>query len=169
MKHIVMIIAPENFRDEELFEPRRVLEQEGYTVTVASTKLGEITGSHGGTATAELLLGEVKPDDFDAAVFVGGSGASVLQDNLEAHRIAQDMVAKQKVVGAICFAPVIIAKAGVLRSKRFTATKEQVATVQALGSRYVDEGVVVDGNIVTADGPHSASDFGSVIHKLLSS
>lgn len=162
-----MVIAPEDFRDEELFEPMAELEKAGNKVTVASTKTGQIKGSHGRTAESEVLISKVLTTNYDSVVFVGGSGAAVLQDNIDAHRIASEMNAKQKLVGAICFAPTIIAKAGLLKGKKFTCTNDQVEVIQSTGANYQGHGVVEDGNIVTADGPQSATAFGQKLAQRL--
>ena len=78
-KKVVMIIAEKNFRDEELLEPKKILEEEGASVTVASTTLRTATGMFGAKATPDILLSELKMDEYDAIIFVGGAGAESLE------------------------------------------------------------------------------------------
>ncbi|MCD6082498.1 DJ-1/PfpI family protein, partial [Candidatus Aerophobetes bacterium] len=113
-KKAVMIIAEKNFRDEELFEPKKILEAEGVKVIVASTSFNTARGMLGGKVKPDMLLSEIKVDDYDAIIFVGGSGASQYWNDSLAHNIAKEAVEKNKVLGAICIAPVTLANAGVL-------------------------------------------------------
>ena len=162
-KKVVMVIAPSNFRDEELFETKSVLEQAGVEVTIASSATGEITGSQGGKATAAIALSEVNPADYDAVVFVGGQGASTYFNDSTAQNLAKDALSKGKVVAAICIAPSILANAGLLDGKSATAFSSEQSNLESNGATYTGEAVTVDGKIITADGPSSARSFGEAI------
>jgi protease I len=120
-------------------------------------------------ATPDILTEDVNVNDYDAVIFVGGSGATVYLDDPVAHKIAQDAVSKNKIVGAICIAPVTLAKAGILKGKRVTTypVEENQKQLKALGAVYTAQPVEKDGNIITADGPKSAKEFGEEISKAL--
>ncbi|MFQ5835431.1 MAG: DJ-1/PfpI family protein, partial [bacterium] len=75
-KKVLIIIAERNFRDEELLKPRKILEDRGVKVTVASTSLQDARGMLGATVKPDILLSSVKVQDYDVITFVGGSGAS---------------------------------------------------------------------------------------------
>lgn len=167
MKRILMIIAPINFRDEEFFRPKEVFEKKGFQVTVASKETGRATGMLGGTANASKKLEQVNMDEYDAAVFVGGSGASVYFNDETALEIARKASASNKAVGAICIAPSILANAGILEGKNATCYPSEKRNLSAKGAVCNEKGVVADGNIVTADGPGSAEEFGNRIAELL--
>lgn len=167
-KNILMIIASKNFRDEEYFIPFEIFQREGAKVATASSAKGEIVGVEGGEARATLTLKEVKTDNFDAFVFAGGSGATEYFDNNEAHRIAQEAVSAHKILAAICIAPVILARAGVLRGKKATVwssilDKTGKKELKEAGCVIEDKKVVTDGKIITADGPSSAQEFAKTI------
>lgn len=166
---VLMIIACSQFRDEELAKPREVFEKAGYEVTVASDKAEGCKGMLGAEAKVDKLLGDVSAKDFDAVVFVGGTGAKVLFDNADAHRVAKEADGAGKVLAAICIAPSILAKAGVLKDRKATVWEgeEFVAILKDGGSTYEGEDVVVDGRIVTANGPDAAQAFGEKIAELL--
>ncbi|NTU78989.1 MAG: hypothetical protein HGA45_06235 [Chloroflexales bacterium] len=168
MCQIVMIIPPAQFRDEELFETRVVLEVAGHAVVVASTTTQPCTGMLGGRTTPALTLAEVQPEAFDAVVFVGGAGVQQFYHDERALQLARAMQARGKIVAAICLAPVVLANAGVLTGKQATVSRSEVATIQRHGAHYGGPGVVVDGTIVTGDGPQSARQFGRAIAALLS-
>jgi protease I len=155
-----MVIAPEVFRDEEYAHPKQVLELKGADVTTASTRAGTCHGKLGMAAEASVALTDVLANDYDAVVFVGGGGAEVYFDDLRAHELARDALAQGKVVGAICIAPSILARAGLLAGVRATAFPSQRDDLVAHGARWSDGPVEVDGAIITANGPDAAHDFG---------
>lgn len=167
MANILMIIAPERFRDEELFIPKEEFEKDGHTTTIASAINGLCTGARGGSATATLTLDEVVTDDFDALVFVGGGGSKVYFEDHEAIRIAQEMNDKGKVVAAICLAPVILANAGLLNGKKATVAGTEAKTIENKGATYTGPGVTVDGNIVTGNAPKASRLFAQSINERL--
>ncbi len=72
-KKVLMVIAPDQFRDEEYLEPRRILEVRGCAVTVASTSIEPATGMLGAVVKPDTTIDKVKAADFDAVVFVGGA------------------------------------------------------------------------------------------------
>jgi protease I len=120
MGKILMIIPPERFKDEELFITKEELENEGHSIVIASTKTGEIHGSRGGSIHSEIIIDDVNTKDYIAVVFVGGGGSKLLFNNQTAIRIAKIMNDENKVVSAICLAPVILANAGILMKKCYS-------------------------------------------------
>jgi protease I len=174
-RKIVIIIAPERFRDEELFVPKEYFEGKGVEVEVASTRKGECTGQLGGKAEATLTLGEIDVEKYDAVVFVGGGGTPLVRKEDKALEIARKTVEAGKVLGAICWAPTILAKAGLLKGKKATVWvgddaeygKRTPEVLGQYGAEYAEEGCVADGRIVTADGPAHAKAFAKEILGLL--
>jgi len=169
--NILMIIAPKGFRDEEYFEPRSVFETSGARVTTASSQLGEAIGKLGKTTEINLTLNQVNVEDFEAIIFVGGPGALIFQNDPIAHRIAKKTVEQNKVLAAICLAPIILAKAGVLNNKKatcFGSVNDEYATILATnGAKFTSEDVTVDGKIITGNGPEVARKFGEKVLEVL--
>src|SRR5574337_579084 len=167
-KKAVMIIASNNFRDEELLKPREVLEKNGVTVTVASSSLKEATGMLGAKVKPDILFTNINVAEYDTVIFVGGSGASEYWENPTAHKIANDANNAKKIVGAICIAPVTLAKAGLLKNKKATTYASTTNDIKSAGAKYTGADVERDGNIITASGPAAAQKFGEAIIKALS-
>jgi protease I len=167
-KKVLMIVAPNNFRDEELFEPKKILEHSGAKVFVASKDVVAAQGMLGSSIKIDIDIKKVVVKDYDAIIFIGGSGSMVYFQDNDAISIAKQAVDKQKVLGAICLAPTILARAGLLQNKTATCFESQATALQQHGARYVREKVVVDGKIVTAPGPEAARLFGEKIAGLLS-
>lgn len=169
MKTALFIIAPANFKDEEYYTPKKILEDAGVKVATASS-VKEAKSVNGKTQKIDILLDNATAD-YDAVVFIGGPGASVYFENAKAHKLAKQAFDDGRVVAAICIAPNILARAGVLNLKKATVWNGdgmQSALIEKEGAIYVEEPVVVDGSIVTADGPAAARQFGETILELLS-
>jgi len=166
-KRVVLIIAAKGFRDEELQRPQAILKRAGVQIAIASSSLSTATGMLGGTAKPDLLLRDVKVEDYDAVVFVGGAGSSEYWNDPTAHALARKAVEAGKVLGAICIAPVTLANADLLRGKKATVWSTEAPRLKAGGAVYTGKGVEVDGRIITADGPASAEAFGNAIRKAL--
>lgn len=172
MKKVAMIIAFEKFKDEEYFIPREILEKAGFQISVISTSLGTAQGTDGGEVQVDVLLNDLKVEEYDGVIFVGGPGAFEYIDDREAHRIAKAAFQADKVLGAICIAPAILAKAGVLTGKKATVwsnhlDKGAVKILEENGALYQDEDVVKDGKIITASGPQAAQEFGQLMVQAL--
>jgi len=158
-KKVLFIVASQNFRDEELFVPRDAFLKAGYKAVIASSRLGILSGMLGGTASATLSLPQVKTADYSAIVFVGGPGAQEFFDDKDAHRIAREAVKEKKVLGAICLAPVTLARAGVLKGAKATVWYSEGGKLEKAGASYTPDRVVRSGLIVTACGPEAAPEF----------
>jgi len=164
---ILMIIAPKDFRDEELLIPKKAFEEKGFKVELASKTDKEAIGMFGTKVKPHLSLRKVRVDEYKAVVFVGGSGTPVYFDDQEALRIAKEAQAKNKVLGAICLAPSILAKADLLKGKRATVWPSEEKTLKEKGAIYTGKAVEVDGLIVTANGPQAAHEFAKALLELL--
>lgn len=169
MAKILMIVAQSGFRDEELFVPREVLEKEGHTIRVASLTRGKASGVKGAVIQPDMAAYEANPEFFDAIVVVGGPGSASLAESEDVLKLLRLAAEKGLVIGAICLGPMAPARAGVLADRKATAfpDRKAISVLRENGAVYTAQPVVVDGNIVTADGPSSAGQFGTEIAKLL--
>ena len=167
VKKVIMIVAPEKFRDEECFEPKEIFEKKGIEVRVASKTPGLATGSLGGTVNVNFDYKQIRPENYDAIVFVGGIGAAKFFNDPVALNLAQMFRQARKVVAAICIAPTILANAGILDGKNATSFASESSNLRAKGAFYTGEDVTVDGRIITAKGPQAAKEFGEKIAEAL--
>lgn len=165
--NVLMVVAPQSFRDEEFNAPRSVLQASGHAITIASLEAGPCKGVGGTVVNATVGLDAVRPDDYAGVVFVGGPGARVFFHDPQAHRIAQALYGAGRVVAAICVAPAILAHAGVLKGRRATVFPSENAALFAAHALVRALGVVTDGTIVTASGPEHAHAFGVEVARVL--
>ena len=166
-KKVVMIVAAEEFRDEELLEPMDVLENAGVEVVVASKDTDMATGMLGAIVSVNLDYTEINVDDYEALVFIGGTGANMFFNDEKAWSLANEAYSKNKLVGAICIAPSILANAGLLENKKATAYPSEETNLISNGAQYTGERVTVDDNIITGSGPEAAREFGEGILRLI--
>jgi len=167
MARVLLAIAPERFRDEELFVTQGELKRRGHVTVIGSTRRGKCPGSRGGSATAKVALSDARAEDYDAIVFVGGGGSRMLFADEDALRLARGGHALGRIMAAICLAPVILANAGVLTGKKATVAGTEAKAIEAKGARYTGPGVTVDGNVGTGNAPKASGRFGQKVEDLL--
>ncbi len=164
MKKALVVIARTGFQDIELKGTRDGLLAAGFDVELASTASGTCTGKFGSTEQAQYSFEEIDIGQFDRVGFIGGPGAHALAEDARAQHLARSVVQSGKPLGAICIAPTILAKAGVLKGRKATVWDDgngtQIDLLERGGAEFVDEPVVTDGLIVTANGPDAAEEFG---------
>ncbi len=162
-KRAVLIVASENFRDEELFETKRVLDATAVQTTIASTRTGFIQGMLGNIAEARILVSQLRVDDYDAIIFIGGPGAAEYFNNPVALNIAREAASKRKILAAICIAPTVLANAGVLTGVRVTGFPTEREKLVQAGAIYTGTPVERDRFIITGSGPPASVQFGRAV------
>jgi len=174
MTKILFLISQKNFRDEELREPKAIFEAAGFSTCVASETISIATGSYGLQVKPDVGYSEAfrRIDEFNAIVVVGGYGCMAMMHNSYVVRILQQAKEKSKIVAAICWGPRILAKAGILNGRHITASygskdSDVAKELTAAGAVLSEDSVVVDGRVITANGPAAAKEFGEAILKKL--
>lgn len=167
---VLIAIAPEKFRDEELNEPVAALQKAGIPFDIASTRKGSCTGMLGAKTTATTSFEEVNPEEYDGLVIIGGSGsqAHLWNDEVLVHLVKM-LHRSGKLIAAICLAPVVLARAGVLKGRKATWFESTTSDFEMKkgGAVPTRVPVVTDGRIVTANGPLAAKEFGEALVKNL--
>ena len=161
---VLCVLAP-GFEEIEAVAPIDILRRAGAEVVVASIT-GEklLTGRSNLAVQADVLLADVQTEAFDLLLIPGGPGVKALRADGRAARLAASFVAAGKSVAAICAAPTVLADAGLLAGRRFTAHSSVHAELPAaLGA----ERVVEDGPVVTSRGAGTAIEFGLTLARRL--
>jgi SagB-type dehydrogenase family enzyme len=100
-KKAILIVPAARFTDAELFETQRILNEAGIASVVASSKIGVIQGAFGGIVASEITLDNLKVEDYEAVVFIGGPGVADYFNNPIILNIVKQASATNKVIGAI--------------------------------------------------------------------
>lgn len=169
-KKILLVIAQQQFRDEECFVPKQIFEAAGAKVTVAAESMETAKGTLGGTIRPDIRISEARIEDYDAIVISGGPGSrKYLWDNQYLLELVKKADSLRMVVSAICISPVILARAGILKGKESTVfnSPDTVHELKEHGAVYQDRDVVVSGRVVTGRDPKSAEAFGKAVFKAL--
>jgi len=159
----VLIVASENFQDVELFETKRVLDTAAIQTIIASTRIGVIRGALGNIAEANILVGQLRLENYDAIIFIGGLGAVEYVANPAALNLAREAVRQRKILAAIGTAPTILANAGVLSGIRATSFLSESNRLILAGALYTGAPTEEDRSIITASGPAASIQFGRAI------
>lgn len=158
MKTRVLCLLADGFEEIETVAPVDVLRRAGLEVVMASINgRTTLTGRSGIQLIADVLLESVSPDGFDVLLIPGGPGVKALRADGRAALLAGEFNRDGKRVAAICAAPTVLADAGLLEGRRFTAHFSVRDEIPQLLS---NERVVVDGRIITARGAGTALEFG---------
>jgi protease I len=163
---LLVAIAPERYRDEELDEPLSVFARAGIGFDIASITTGTCTGMLGGRAQATLNFEHASAGDYAGIVIIGGAGSPAhLWESRQLISLVQAFHESGRIVAAICLSPAVLARAGVLRGLPATVfkTAESVREMKTGGAVLSDMPVVVSGTVITANGPAAARAFGSAI------
>ena len=169
MAKVLFVVAQKGFRDEELLVPKEMLEKAGHTVRIASLTRGKALGSMGAQIQPDMAIYEANPEFFEAIVIVGGPGSPILAEKDEVLGLLRAMAQKGKIVTGICLGPMALARSGVLAGKNATIfpDRKAILILRECGARYLMEPVVVDGRVITADGPENAGPFAQGLIDLL--
>ncbi len=150
--------------------PKQALEDGGVRCSVAAPALREAAGTLGGKVMPDLASKQVDIGAYDA-IIVGGSGAATLMHHPEVPKLLRNAIDAKKVLAAICISPAaVLAPSGVIEKKKATVWKgefdgKKTSDILEQDGKaiFVDAPVVVDGNLITTDGPSSAQAFGEAI------
>lgn len=159
VKKVLLTLAP-GFEEVEALTPVDILRRAGALVSMAGTIEGPIEGRNGIRVVPDMRLDDALKDagSFDMIVLPGGAvGAENLKNDPRVKGLISALDSRGALVTAICAAPTALSAAGVLDGKRVTS---HPSVRKELGGAIItDERVVVDGNIITSQGPGTAMEF----------
>lgn len=167
-KKIMVLIAPEGFRDEEYAQTHAALKGAKADPVVVSTHTGICRGKLGSIVHAKMTVDDALNEEWDGAALIGGPGAEVYIDDKRVHAIARKVAEEGKVLGAICMAPVILSHAGLLDGVEATVFPDEgyEKDLTEHGAILKKAAVVTGKNningapLVTGNGPKAALPFG---------
>jgi protease I len=169
-KKVLIVIPHTQFRDEEFFEPKKILEDEGVKVVVASTAARMCRGVKGGTAQSDIAIAEAKADDYAAIVLCGGASVpEFFWNDKKLQELVTAAAAAGKIVAAICLSTVVLAKAKLLAGREATVyfLPQAIEELKQAGAKYVKETLLIHDNIILAEGPPDSQRFGQAIRAAL--
>ncbi len=165
----VAILVAEDYEDIEVLYPMYRLQEEGAEVViVGGWRAGRATGKHGWDLKVDVAAGAVNAEDLEALIVPGGWAPDALRTSEAVLALVRSAFERGKVVAAICHGPSVLVSADVLKGKKATCWKSIKDDVVNAGATFVDEPVVVDGNLITSRYPPDLPQFCRAIIKALS-
>jgi protein deglycase len=160
----VLVPLAAGFEEIEAVTIVDVLRRAEIDVVVAGLEAGLVKGSHGISVSPDALLREIQSLDFDAIVLPGGPGVANLKEDSNLRTLLLEMHEQQKWIAALCAAPIVLSELGLLMDKKATSYPG-VRDGLNVGT-YLENAVVIDGQIVTSRGVGTALEFALSLVKL---
>ena len=172
-KKKVAILAADMFERVELEEPRKALEDAGAECEIVSIHDGEIQGfdhfDPANTMKVDRTVEEASADDYDALLVPGGVGnPDQLRGDENAVSFVRAFHKAGKPMAVICHGPWVLVESGAVRGKRLTSWPTLETDIRNAGGDWVDEEVVVDGNLVTSRKPDDIPAFNREMLRIFS-
>ncbi|MEB3177510.1 MAG: DJ-1/PfpI/YhbO family deglycase/protease [Nostocaceae cyanobacterium] len=161
----VAILIENDVEDVEFQVPYNGLKEAGIEVTVLGSRMNEkYTGKRGklsmqpdGTTTEAMV------SEFDAVIIPGGMAPDKMRRNPNTVRFVQEAMQQGKLVAAVCHGPQVLIEGDLLKSKQSTGFKAIRKDMINAGANYIDEPLVVDGNLITSRQPGDLAIFTTAI------
>jgi len=164
---VAMVLA-DNYEDIEADSPKAHLESNGASVVVVGVSMTAAKGKKGGSLAPDKTFADISVGDFDALVIPGGGAPENLRIDDQAVAFTKAFVESGKPVAAICHGPQLLISAKVLNGRTLTSVNKIRDDISNAGGNYVDEALVVDGNLITSRTPADLDVFNSAISDSLS-
>ncbi len=161
---IAFLVAPEGIEQVELTAPWSAVEEAGGTPRLLSLEPGEVQAFHhldkADTFPVDTVVADADPASYDGLVLPGGvANPDALRMDDDAVAFVREFVDTDRPVAAICHAAWTLAEADVVRNRRLTSWPSLQTDLRNAGAQWVDEEVVVDGNLVTSRKPDDLPAF----------
>lgn len=169
----VAILVTDGFEQAELVEPRKALDEAGAETLIVSPKKGKVRGwaftEWGNELPVNMPLEQAQVADFHALLLPGGVlNPDKLRMEPQAIAFVKSFFDSNKPVAAICHGPWSIIEAGAARGRRIAAWPSLKTDLRNAGAEWVNEEVVIDGNLVTSRNPDDIPAFNKAMVELFS-
>jgi protease I len=170
---VAFLVASEGIEQVELTEPWKAVEEAGGTPRLVSPESGTVQAFHhldkADTFDVDVRVADADVADFDALVLPGGvANPDALRMDQAAVALVRDLVQAGKPVAAICHASWTLVEAGCVEGRTLTSWPSLQTDIRNAGGTWVDEEVVVDGNLVTSRNPHDLPAFNKALVEVFS-
>jgi protease I len=151
----IAVIIDEWFEDSEYTEPAKAFKAAGHDVVTVGLEKGKtVRGKKNNTpVVVDLAVADVGIEDFDALLIPGGYSPDKLRAHDALVRFVRDFTRSGKPVFSICHGPQILITADVLKGRKITGWKSVIQDIKNAGAEFLDQEVVVDGNLVSSRFP----------------
>jgi len=150
----VLVLVHDQAEDLELWYPVYRMQEEGYTVELASEAAGmKFRGKHGVPYESTLSWDNVKAADYEGLLIPGGWAPDRIRRYEAVKKLVKEFDETGKIIGQICHAGLVTISAGIIRNRKVTSTRGISDDLVNAGGTWIDEAVVIDGNLISSRGP----------------
>ncbi len=160
----IAILVDDGFEEVELVEPRKALDQAGADTKIVSPRSEQVRAwkftEWGDTLPVDVPLDKADASKFDALLLPGGvANPDALRIQPKAVAFVKAFFDANKPVAVICHGPWTIIEAGVARGRQIASWPSLKTDLRNAGAEWVDQQVVVDGNLVSSRMPEDIPAF----------
>lgn len=163
MQKTLLTFVDDIYEDLELWYPKLRVEEAGYAMRVAGPKLGTFSGKHGYPAASDMLIADAHSEDFCGLLIPGGFMPDKLRRDAKVLSLTREFFEQGKLVAFICHGGWIPISAKILNGKRVTGSLGIKDDLENAGGIWVNEPVVVDGNLISSRTPKDLTPFGKAM------
>ncbi len=159
----VLAFLDDVYEDLELWYPKLRLEEAGYALKCAAPEIRTYAGKHGYPAASDLLLKDARSENFCGLLVPGGFMPDKLRRDAKVLSLTREFFEQGKLVAFICHGGWIPISAKILKGKRVTGSLGIKDDLENAGGIWVNEAVVVDGNLISSRTPKDCASFGAAM------
>jgi len=161
----VAILIEDGVEDSEFTVPHTALKKAGAEVIVLGSRMNqEYKGKQGKVSVRpDGTTTEARAETFDAVIIPGGMAPDKMRTNAKTVRFVQQAMASDKLVAAVCHGPQVLIEGDLLRGRTATGFIAIRKDMENAGAHYVDEPLVIDGNLITSRRPGDLPIFTATI------
>lgn len=149
----VLILTADDTQDLEFFYPYYRLNEEGYTVDVATPDGGSFKGKMGMGLKETKSIDQVQPANYALLYIPGGKAPATLRKNEKVLQFVRQFAAGGQPIAAICHGAQLLISAGLVHGKKISAYPEVAKEIEGAGGQFSDEALAIDGQFITARVP----------------
>jgi protease I len=168
MSETLLAFVDDVYEDLELWYPKLRLEEAGYVVKLAAKELRTYQGKHGYPATANALIDECQAAEFAGLLIPGGFMPDKLRRDAKVLALTREFFEQGKLIAFTCHGGWIPISARILKAKRATGSRGIKDDLENAGAIWVDEPVVIDGNLISSRTPLDLPWFARALVEFLS-
>ena len=169
MTKTLLTFVEDIYEDLELWYPLLRLQEAGYALRLAAPELRTYTGKHGYPATSDLLLTDARSEDYCGLLIPGGFMPDKLRRDPKVLALTREFFDQGKLVAFICHGGWIPISAKILQGRRVTGSLGIKDDLENAGGVWVNEPVVVDGNLISSRTPRDLAPFAKAMVDFLQS
>ena len=168
MQNTLLAFVDDSYEDLELWYPKLRLEEAGYAMRLAAPEIKTYRGKHGYPAKSDLLLKDAPCDDYCGLLVPGGFMPDKLRRDGKVLALTREFFEQGKLVAFICHGGWIPISAKILKGKRATGSLGIKDDLENAGAIWINEPVVVDGNLISSRTPLDLAPFAKAMVDFLS-